>query len=269
MNTLKEHLAFLLPLIALLVGLESVLWIQRALNIRETQLSKNYTIAIVSQQKLSLEFIRQNIRSSATLEIISPDALLERLQQNISPSSLANLKKSLPFFYSLKLQHFPTSEELKHIHDRLLRIPGVSRVEVFSKTHDQEYRLLLLLKESTLVFAFLVGLLSILLLIKQVSVWNLQYSKRIEIMELLGAPMRIKNGFLFRLALVDSVLASVGVLLGSLYLNSQEKFQIILNTLELHSDLFVWHEDLAIFLGASLSVSLACVWIVVVQRRST
>ncbi|WP_104695200.1 cell division protein FtsX [Helicobacter salomonis] len=269
MNTLREHLAFLLPLVALLVGLESVLWIQRALHIREEQLSKNYTITIVSQQKLSLEFIRQNIRSSIGLELINPDALLERLQQNISPSSLADLRKSLPFFYSLKLKNFPTSDELKRIHNRLLKIPGVSRVEVFSKAHDQEYRLLLLLQESTFVFAFLVGLLSILLLIKQVSVWNLQYSKRIEIMELLGAPMRIKNGFLFRLALVDSVLASVGVLIGCLYVNSQSKFQSLTNALEVQNTLFVWHEDFFIFLGASLAVSLACVWIVVVQRRTT
>ncbi|WP_121022547.1 cell division FtsX domain-containing protein [Helicobacter vulpis] len=269
MNTLKEHLAFLLPLIALLVGLESVLWIQRALSMREAQLSKNYTIAIVSQQALNLEFIRQNVRSSVSLDRIKPDALLEKLQQNISPNSLSNLKKNLPFFYSLKLQHFPTSDELQRIHDRLLKIPGVSRVEVFSKTHDQEYRLLLLLEQSTWIFASLVGVLSILLLIKQVSVWNLQYSKRIEIMELLGAPMRIKNGFLFRLALIDSILASVGVLLGSLYLSAQSKFQSIVGTLEIQNTLFIWHEDFAIFLGASLSVSLACVWVVVVQRRTT
>ncbi|WP_104578019.1 cell division protein FtsX [Helicobacter felis] len=267
MNTLKEHLAFLLPLMALLFGLESVLWTLRAVDVREKQLSKNYTITIVSQQPLTLEFVRQNIRASISLEQLNPDSILQRLQQNLSPSSLVNLKKSLPFFYSLKLRQFPTSEELQQIHHRLLKIPGVSRVEVFSKTHDQEYRLLLLLKESTLIFALLIGLLSVLLLIKQVRVWNLQYSKRIEIMDLLGAPMRIKHGFLFRLALIDSVLASVGVLLGGAYLISQQKFQTILNTLGLENGLFLWQEDLAIFLGASLAISLTCVWVVVIQRR--
>lgn len=268
MSTLKEHLAFLLPLMALLFSLESILFINRAVNIREEKLSKNYTITIVSKQKLSLSFIRQNIKESASLILINPDALLERLKQNLTQTNIANLKKSLPFFYSLKLAVFPTLQQLNQIHEKLLKIPGVERVEVFSKTHDQEYRLLLLLKKSIMVFGLIVAVLSVLLLIKQVSVWNLQYAKRIEIMELLGAPMRIKNGFLFKLALIDSMLASMGVLLGSLYLSLQERFQAILQALEIRDSLFVWQEDLLIFLGTSIVVSLLCVWVVVIQRRT-
>ncbi|WP_163533037.1 cell division protein FtsX [Helicobacter suis] len=268
MNTLKEHLAFLLPLIALLFSLESILFVERAVSIREDKLSKNYAITIVSRQPLSLQFIRQNIPNSASLTLISPDTLLERLKQNFTQANIANLKKSLPLFYSLKLAVFPTLEQLDAIHKKLLRIPGVEKVEVFSKTHDQEYRLLLLLKKNTLAFASIVVILSILLLIKQISVWNLKYAKRIEIMELLGAPMRIKNGFLFKLALVDSILASVLVALGSLYLSMQEKFQMILQVLEIDHDLFIWQEDLFIFLSTSISVSLVCVWVVVIQRRA-
>ncbi len=267
MNTLKEHLAFLLPLMALLFSLESILFINRAVNIREEKLSKSYTITIASKQKLTLPFLRQNIKESATLTLIDPDMLLEKLQQNLTQTNIANIKKNLPYFYSLKLAIFPTSAQLQQIHQKLLKIPGVEKIEVFSKTHDQEYRLLLLLKKSIMVLGVLVVVLSILLLMKQVSVWNLQYSKRIEIMELLGAPMRIKNGFLFKLALVDSILASVGVLVGSLYLSLQDKFQAILQALEIKGGLFVWQEDMLIFLGTSIVVSLMCVWVVVIQRR--
>ncbi|BDQ29112.1 hypothetical protein [Helicobacter ailurogastricus] len=267
MNTLKEHLAFLLPLIALLFSLESILFIQRAVHIREEKLSKNYAITIVSHQKLSLQFIRQNIQSSASLDLISPDALLEKLKQNLSTASIANLKKNLPFFYSLKLSLFPTLEQLRQINQKLLKIPGVEKVEVFSKTHDQEYRLLLLLKKNTLIFASIVGVLSILLLVKQISVWHLQYAKRMEIMDLLGAPMRIKNGFLFRLAFIDSIIASGVVLLGSLYMSWQDQFQSMLQVLEIENRLFIWQEDTLIFLATSIMVSLVCVWIVVIQRR--
>ncbi|CCF81596.1 hypothetical protein HBZS_120470 [Helicobacter bizzozeronii CCUG 35545] len=69
------------------------------------------------------------------------------------------------------------------------------------------------------------------------------------------------------MALVDSILASVGVLVGSLYLSLQDKFQAILQALEIKGGLFVWQEDMLIFLGTSIVVSLMCVWVVVIQRR--
>lgn len=70
MSNIKQHFFFILPLVALLFGLESLILINRAIISNEDKLLQNYAIVIASKQNLTLEFISQNIPEASSIEPI-------------------------------------------------------------------------------------------------------------------------------------------------------------------------------------------------------
>ncbi|PAF47482.1 cell division protein FtsX [Helicobacter sp. 12S02634-8] len=269
MNTLKRHFSLIIPLLALLFSLESIVLVNRAISMKEDRLSQSYSILLASQQKLSLETISQTIAQAKSLTPINPDFLLERLKQNMSEANVSAIKKDLPFFYSLKLAIFPNQKQLEAINQTLLKIPSIQKVEAFSKTHNQVYRLLFLIKLNVWIFASLIALLSILLIIRQIQIWRFEHSKRMEIMGFLGAPMWIKNGILFRLAIIDSVITSICILGGTFYLSTLSSFQELIEALEIQGSIFEFGTDFLMLLGTSVGISVFSVLVVIIsQRRS-
>ncbi len=77
MNTLKKHLAFIIPLVALLFSLECVLFINQAIEQKEKKLIEDYSVVLASTQKLSLELLRQNFSEIIALKEIDPNYSLE------------------------------------------------------------------------------------------------------------------------------------------------------------------------------------------------
>ncbi|PAF41970.1 FtsX-like permease family protein [Helicobacter sp. 11S03491-1] len=269
MNTLKRHFSLIVPLLALLFSLQSIVLVNRAISIKEDRLSQSYSILLASNQKLSFDFIAKNIKESKGLSLINPDFLLERIKQNITEANIADIKKDLPFFYSLKLSIFPDQKRLQAINQTLLKIPGVTKVEAFSKTHNQVYRLLFLIKINVWIFASLITILSVLLIIRQIQIWRFEHSRRMEIMGFLGASVWIKNKVLFQLALIDSIVTSICISLGTFYLSLQGGFKEMIAALEIQGDIFRFGEDFLMLLCVSIAICVFCVWAVIIsQRRS-
>ncbi|PAF42771.1 cell division protein FtsX [Helicobacter sp. 11S02596-1] len=269
MNTLKRHFSLIIPLLALLFSLESIVLVNRAISIKEDKLSQSYSILLASQQKLNLDFITKNIKEANNLIPINPDFLLERLKQNMTEANLNNVKKDLPFFYSLKLSSFPDQKRLEAITQMLLKVPGIQKVESFSKTHNQVYRLLFLIKINVWIFASLIGVLSILLMIRQIQIWRFEHSKRMEIMSFLGAPGWIKNGVLFKLAIIDSIITSIGIVAGMFYLSLREDVKEMIDALEIQESIFKFGSDFLMLLAFSIVISVFSVLVVIAcQRRS-
>ncbi|WP_104744491.1 FtsX-like permease family protein [Helicobacter acinonychis] len=239
MNTLKKHLAFIIPLVALLFGLECVLFINGAITQKEKKLIEDYSVVLASTQKLGLELLRQNFSEIVALKEIDPNYSLEPLQKTLGLDGIKALRKNLPFFYSLQLSSFPTQERLENIKEKLLKIPGVQKVEVFAKTYMQVYDLLSLIKATIYIFALVIFVLSVLLMFKQVRIWIYQYHERLEIMDLLGASVSFKNGFLYKIAFVDSLIASFIAPMLMLYITSQKNFEKIMDTLGIIGSDFV------------------------------
>ncbi len=98
MNTLKKHLAFIIPLVALLFSLECVLFINQAIAQKEKKLIEDYSVVLASTQKLSLELLRQNFSEIIALKEIDPNYSLEPLQKTLGLDGLKELKKIYPFF---------------------------------------------------------------------------------------------------------------------------------------------------------------------------
>ena len=208
MRIFKRYVSLLIPLIALLIGIESMILSSRALKYYEDLAGRDYAIVIVSNKQLNLSDIRAKISDAQALLELDSKSVLDNIISNFADSARENLQNSLPFFYSLKLRYFPSQSRIANIENALQNIDGIFRVESFSKTHNQTYRLLVLLKSCMSVLSVIIVTLSLLLMIKQVEVWRFEHSERMEIMTYFGAPATMKNKALYRLALVDSILAS-------------------------------------------------------------
>lgn len=267
MRFIKQHLSLLIPLIALLFSLESIVLINRSIIIKEGKLLQNYSIIIASKGKLTLDKVKKEVREAKYLEPISVDAILGRLKNNLDAVTIRELKKELPYFYALKLSEFPSLEQIGGIKARLDAMGSVIKVETFSKSHSQNYKLLLLIKKIVITFATLIFVLSFLLIIKQIELWRFEHSRRMEIMNYLGAPAFIRNGILFRLSIVDSFIAVIIISVALIYLSMSEFMANILDTLDIEGDIFNIGGDFVMLLSSALIISILAVLIVIFKPK--
>ena len=267
MNSLKNHLSLIIPLVALLFALESILLVNRTLNDYENTLGKNYAIILASTKELNLQDIKEKISESQSLTSIDSKIVLDRLKDNISQANLIVLKNTLPHFYSLSLNTYPSSARLSVINNSLKSIDGIIRVETFTKSHSQIYQLLLIINSSVIIFSSLIALISLLLMFKQIEIWKFQHLERMEIMTLLGAPLWMRSQILFRLACLDTIIATIIVGIGLFYVSTNPTLLIFMQELGLKPDIFSPLSDSIVLLLVGLVVSLVSVWIVSLQQK--
>lgn len=267
MSSIKQHFFLILPLVALLFSLESFFLVGRAVISREDKLLQNYSIVIASKQKLTLAFVAQNIAEASSLDMIDTNFILEKMRLNISKEDFEKIKKSLSFYYTLKLSSFPNEKRLAQIVSTLSKVPGIIKVESFSKTHNQASKLLFLLKFSVQVFAILLGILSVLLMIGQIRIWHFEHGRRMDIMGYLGASAWMKNKFLIKAAISDSFIATLIVVVGILYFKETSLATNIFDALGVQNDVFYLVLDSGILLVTSLVVSLLSALIAIFLQR--
>ena len=58
MKSIKEHIMFILPLLAMLIGIEFVLIFNRITASYEQKLKQDYAILVVSKRKLTTPYLR-------------------------------------------------------------------------------------------------------------------------------------------------------------------------------------------------------------------
>lgn len=267
MNSLKNHLSLIIPLVALLFALESILLVNRTLNDYESKLGKNYAIILASKKELSLQTLRDKITEAQSLNQIDAQIVLERLKNNISQANLILLKKSLPYFYSLTLNTYPSNSRLIAIQKTLENFDEIVRIETFTKSHNQIYQLLLIINGSIMIFSSLIALISLLLMFKQIEIWKFQHLERMEIMTLFGAPLWMRSQVLFRLACIDTILATLIVAGGLFYISQNSSLLIFFQELGLNPEIFSPILDSIVLLLTGLTLSLISVWIVSLQQK--
>lgn len=267
MNTLKRHLTLIIPLLALLFSLQSILFINRAINIKEDKLLQNYFILVASKKSLNLEEIKNYINEAKSLTIIDPSYLLQKFQDFNDEENLKIIQKDLPFFYSIKLLQYPSQKELDAIENNLKNLDFISHIETFAKTHNQVYRLLFFTKSNIMIFASLLGIFSFLLMMRQIQVWRFEHQKRMQIMDLLGASSWLKNKILFKLAFFDSIIASCIITFGSFYCSQMPQTKTIFEDLGIPDNIFRFSQDFLALAGFAICISLFCVFVVIISRR--
>jgi cell division transport system permease protein len=267
MKSLSAHFSVVLSLFVLLFSLQFYIMLDRVIVNYEQSISNSYSIVIVSNKDISKESVEKSVPNYSDLQELSPQKIIDRLQETLSKENLKEFRSQLPKFYKLVLSKLPNDRTLENIKTKLLKIDGIYRVESFSKTYSQIYKLLVISKNILAVMTLLVGIIGYLLIHKQIKIWNYEHRRRLSVMALFGAPFWMKSMTLYRQVFIDSMIASFLVALIFNFAPKVEFFQSLQQELglEVASYSFIAHFS-AMFI-ASFLVAFISVTAVVIEKN--
>lgn len=263
MKSFRNHFSVVLSLFVLLVSLESIIIINKTITEYEKHLVDDYAIVVVATKELKKEDILNSFPAIKEIKILSSEVVLNRLKKDLSPQNISLLESSLPNFYTLKLTKFPTSATIDFLRKKLLSHEEITKVEIFSKTYDKVYKVLRILNVIATVFTFFISIISLLLILKQMKIWTYEHEERINIMGLFGAPFWTKSAVLYRLAIVDSFVATLATLAIFSFIKYSEIFNNIITSLQIDMPKFSLIQDGVFLLLVALGFALFSVSFVV------
>ena len=208
MKSIKEHIMFILPLMAMLIGIEFILVFNRITTSYENKLKNDYAILVVSKKNLTTPYVRSIDERIDTVETMNRKEIAKEVTSGMQDAALAAIMKDLPFFYRVHLTQYFSLKQLKEIRANLKKIDGVLNVEIFGENYHAKHSMFRLVKTLLNIFIIMLFIVSTLLVIKQMQVWQLAHKDRMQIMEIFGAPMMLRSGILFKVALVDAFIAT-------------------------------------------------------------
>ena len=254
-------------LLGILFSLQVFTIVERSIDAYKENLANNYSLVIVAQKKVDTEALAASDPLIAAVEELSPDAVIKRLNEGMSKKNVELLKVTLPKFYKLKLSHYPSPDELDALSKKLLKTGNIQKVESFTKTHDTTYKLLLLFKTVVSVFAFTVVIVTILLIFKELRIWQFQHNERMSIMGLFGAPVWLRSAVLFRLAIVDAFIAFLVAFVLFSYLATTEWVTKQFESIGIEVLFFDSLYDSLIMLGVALFISILLAIFIVLGHK--
>ena len=208
MKSVKDHLMFLLPLLAILVGVEFFLVFDRVTKEYEEDLRQSYSILVVAEKVMSPKDFKKIDSHIIQSTPIPKEKIAREIARGMHQSSDKEILASLPHFYKLRLDRYLGREDVERIRQKLLKVSGIKKVETFGESHRAKYNLFVFLKIVFWSFVGLMSLVSVFLVVKQMEVWQLAHRERMRIMEIFGAPMLLRSGVLFRMGIIDALLAT-------------------------------------------------------------
>ena len=262
MKSLKNHISVILSLFVLLFSIQFSITIYKIIQNQNQKLIQNYSIVLVSDKKITIDDLQKVVQEVDAVSPINPKKIVDKLKNSMSSENLTILKIALPYFYSVKLNTLPDKDRLDKIKKQFLSLKQITRVEIFTKTYENVYQILQILQIITYIFTAIITLMSILLLFKQIKIWILEHEERIKIMGFFGASYWIKSAFLYKLALIDSFVATFFVVSIFLYLPKSLVISEKLKTLGVNMPNFDITYDVGILFAISLFLSLFIVTIV-------
>jgi len=267
MKLLKNHISLILALFSILFAVQIFIINDRALEAYEEKLSSNYSMIVVSTTPISLAEFQKYSSNIKTVEQLSADEMIKKLEENVSPKNLALLKLSLPKFYRLSLKTFPTSYEVKKLTESLKKNSAITKVEDFSSNHDTVYQLLILFKQITQLFTGVILIVTVLLIAKELRIWQFQHSERMAIMGLFGAPVWLRSAVLFRVALIDALISSFMVVLFFYAITQSSWTQQQLTLIGIDINIFEPFTDGAILVGVSMLIAFLLASLIVIGYK--
>lgn len=208
MKSIKNHSSLVVALLSILFSLQVFIIVDRSIDAYKENLATNYSVVVVSHKRLNDKDIIESNKIVAEVSALTPDSVIERLNTGMTKKNIELLKLTLPKFYKIKLTHYPTPKEIDTLTKNLLKNKSITKVENFSHNHDTTYKLLLLFKSVISVFSLSMFVVTILLIFKELKIWQFKHNERMSIMGLFGAPTWLRSAVLFRLSIVDALIAS-------------------------------------------------------------
>ena len=209
MKSIKDHLMFILPLMAMLIGIEFILVFNRITGSYEEKLKNDYAILVVSQKNLTTPYLRSIDDNIDSVEAMNREDIAKEVTSGMQDAALAAIMKDLPFFYRVHLTSYMSLADLKKIRSELKKVDGILNVEIFGENYHSKHTIFRLVKMLLNIFIIMLFIVSIMLVVKQMQVWQLAHRDRMKIMEIFGAPMMLRSGILFKVAIVDAIIATI------------------------------------------------------------
>jgi cell division transport system permease protein len=252
-------------LVTMLIAIQSVTSLQHIIENYEKKIADEYALIVVAGEELRIENVRLLSHMIASLEPIDASRVVNEIKGNLTQNNEALLVASLPKFYRLKLIKYPSANELKKTVDALQRNNTILRVESFAKNQNTLYAVLLLNKTVLTIFSVLIFLIASLLVVRQMEVWRFRHSERMQIMAIFGAALWLRSAVLYRLAVIDSVVATCIVSGLFFFLSTDARTRNFLEEMGLGHIAFDLQDDALILFAVALGISVASVMYVIVK----
>ncbi len=266
MKSIRDHMMFILPLLVILFGVEFFLVFNRVTNDYEEQLKNSYTILVISKRPISASELKSVDSEIDTVAQIPKEKIVKDIRNRIKHMDIEagnSVVAKMPYFFSLRLKRYLGNEVVDRIKREIEQLDGIKSVETFGQDHNSKYKLFMFIKLTFWSFVGIMSLVSIFLVIKQMEVWQMAHSRRIQIMEILGAPLLLRSGMLFKMGIIDAFLSVVfgSAIFISLryYFAPKSGIEILVEKQDL---LFKWWDTL-VMTGVSFSIVFASVLVVI------
>ncbi len=267
MKSIKNHLSLVIALLSILFSLQVFIIVDRSIDSYKENLSNNYSVVVVSNKILDNKKIMTSNKIISDISELTPNSVIERLNTGMSKKNMELLKLTLPKFYKIKLTHYPTPKEIESLTKNLLNNKSITKVENFSHNHDTTYKLLLLFKTVISVFSASMFVVTILLIFKELRIWQFKHNERMSIMGLFGAPTWLRSAVLFRLSIVDALIASALAFVLFSYISSSswvlQQFDYIGIKIMIFDPLY----DFLLLLGVSVFLSIMLASMIVLGHK--
>jgi len=267
MKFIKNHLMFILPLMAILLGVEFYLVFDRTTDSYEKGLTEGYSMLVVTNEPASLETFQGLNAHISSSEKIKREGIVSEIAKGVSKDASKEILGALPHFYSVRLDSYLGTASLDKIKKDLESHANVKSVETFGSSYSSSYRLFSFIKLSLKIFIVFMAVVSLFLIIKQMEIWKYAHKQRMQVMEIFGAPLMLRSGVLFKVAIIDAILATLFTSLFFLYL----KFKWAANSgidmmIQNKEELFKM-TDIGILLAVALVIVVIAVYTVVFTAK--
>ena len=263
MKFIKYHLTFIMPMMAILLGVEFFLVFDRTTDSYESSLKEGYSMFVVAKKALDLDDFKSLNKHIAQSEEVDRQILAVQISKGVNQSDSMEILKALPYFYNIKLDSYMHSSALKDIKNDLEKSEKIRRVETFGSSYTNSYKLFSFIKFALKAFIGFMGFVSFFLIIKQMEIWKYEHKERMRIMEIFGAPMMLRSGVLFRVAIFDAIISTLLTSTIFLLLKYQWAQESRIDILMHKQNLLFQSTDLIILLSISLLVVITSVYFVV------
>lgn len=267
MKSVRNHLSLVIALLSILFSMQVFFIVERSIDAYKVNLASNYSVIAVSQKQLKNEEILAINKIILKAQELSPDSVIKRLSSDMKSSNVELLKLTLPKFYKLTLAYYPNPQEIKNLRSDLLNNKTITKVEDFSHTHDTTYKLLLLFKNVVSIFAIVVLVVTVLLIFKELRIWQYKHNERMSIMGLFGAALWLRSAVLFRLAIVDALIATLLAFGIFTYLSTSTWINQQFDYIGISVTIFNPIDDFLVILGVAMAISIILASLIVLGHK--
>ncbi len=267
MKFIKNHLMFIFPLMAILLGIEFYLVFDRTTDSYEKGLKEGYSMLVVTKKPMELSALKALNKHISTSEKIKRENIVSEIAKGVSKSSSKEILAALPYFYNVGLDSYLHTSGLEKIKMDLEADTNIKKVETFGSSYSSAYRLFSFIKFTLKLFIVFMGVVSLFLIIKQMEIWKYAHKQRMQVMEIFGAPLMLRSGVLFKVAIADAFIATILTSAIFLYVKFEWAANSGIDIMVQNQEELFRLTDMAILLGSALLLVIIAVYSVVFTSK--